>query len=71
MSSKMDKWDGFFLVPGEKDDEYEFRYFNLKDEANLGEPIEKSDMGFKYHVVLFKSEKDEKGEEDKIGRAHV
>lgn len=54
MSSKMDKWDGFYIVPGEEDDSMQINFFTLKDHFEMGEPVENTELGNKYHVVLFK-----------------
>lgn len=50
----MDKYDGFYIVPGDDDDSMQLRFFNLKGEVELGEPIENTTLGNKYHVVLFR-----------------
>lgn len=58
-----EEFDGFYVVPkeGEEADNMELRFFAFKDEKSLGEPIENTELGYKYHVAFFK-ENEEDGE---------
>ena len=53
---EMIKFDGFYFVPDYDDFEenYKLAFFNFKEEWTKAEPIEESEMGFKYHMAFFK-----------------
>lgn len=53
MTTKSD-YDGFYFLPGEKDDTVEFSFFKFKDDKKMGDLIEDSPMGAKYHVLFLK-----------------
>ena len=54
--NEMSKFDGFYFVPDYDDFEenYKLAFFNFKEEWTKAEPIEESEMGFKYHMAFFK-----------------
>lgn len=59
MTAEMEKYDGFYIVPGDDEDSMQLRFFNLKEEIELGAPVENTELGYKYHVVFFKQKDDE------------
>jgi hypothetical protein len=48
------EYDGFTIVPSDMDGGIKTVFFLLSDESKEGTPIENSELGDKYHVVLFK-----------------
>ena len=55
--SEMDGYDGFIFLPHDEDeDELEFRFVKYK--GDFGEPIEKTEIGDKYHVAFFKRDRE-------------
>jgi hypothetical protein len=57
MSKRKMDYDGFYIMPGDNEDEVEVRYFTFKED--FGDSIENSEMGDKYHVALFKENEDD------------
>ena len=57
---EMSKFDGFYFVPDYDDYEgnYKLAFFNFKEEWTMAKPIEKSNMGYKYHMAFFKEDED-------------
>ncbi len=55
---EMSRFDGFYFVPDYEDFEgnYKLAFFNFKEEWTLAEPIEKSQLGYKYHMAFFKED---------------
>lgn len=54
--SEMDGYDGFIFLPdGDDSDSQEFRFITYKED--FGAPIECSEAGNKYHVALFRRDK--------------
>jgi len=51
---KSEKYDGFTIIPIDVDGGIQTVFFQLSDESKEGAPIENSELGDKYHVVLFK-----------------
>jgi hypothetical protein len=52
------KYDGFYFLPLEDDDEgLKFSFFELK-ESDQGTPVEGNSIGDVYHIVMFKSGED-------------
>lgn len=56
--SSMKDFDGFYLLPSDDETEVEFRFFRFKDESELGDKIEGTDVGDMYHVAFFKRTED-------------
>lgn len=52
------QYDGFTIVPDDIPGNSRIIYFNLDDDSKEGLPIENSELGDKYHVVLFKAKDD-------------
>lgn len=51
------EYDGFYILPSGDDDDPDginLAYFKFKDEMHLGDPIESSPLGDKYHVAFFR-----------------
>jgi hypothetical protein len=57
---EMSKFDGFYFVPDydDYDENYKLAFFNFKEEWTMAKPIEKSDMGYKYHMAFFKEDEE-------------
>ena len=55
---EMSKFDGFYFVPDydDYDGNYKLAFFNFKEEWTMAKPIEKSILGFKYHMAFFKED---------------
>lgn len=51
----MKDYDGFYLLPGDDITEVEYRFFKFNDEKEMGEKIEGTAVGDKYHVAFFKN----------------
>lgn len=60
--NKANEYDGFYVVPKDvkedEEDSIELRFFCFKDEEKFGEPIENTEIGYKYHVAFFKERED-------------
>ena len=56
---EMVKFDGFYFVPDydDYDENYKLAFFNFKEEWTMAKPIEKSEMGYKYHMHSLKKTK--------------
>lgn len=48
------KYDGFYILPGE-DDGIKLSYFDFKDDFNKGEKIGGNAIGDMYHVIFMKA----------------
>lgn len=59
MTANMDDYDGFYIVPGDDSETMQISFFKFKEEAGLGQPVDNTDLGYKYHVVFFKQEDDD------------
>jgi hypothetical protein len=55
---EIDKFDGFYFVPDydDYDEIYKLAFFKFKDEWTMAKPIEKSEMGYKYHMAFFRED---------------
>ena len=55
---EMSRFDGFYFVPDydDYDGNYKLAFFNFKEEWTMANPIEKSDLGCKYHMAFFKED---------------
>jgi hypothetical protein len=55
---EMSKFDGFYFVPDydDYDGNYKLAFFNFKEEWTMAKPIEKSNLGYKYHMAFFKED---------------
>lgn len=53
-------YDGFYFLPVEDETKegLSFHFFKFKDEYCGGEPIEKSSVGDKFHIAMFKRGED-------------
>ena len=60
MTIETEEFDGFYVVPkeGEEADNMELRFFTFKEDKDYGEPIEHTELGYKYHVAFFKEQED-------------
>lgn len=56
-------YDGFMVSPDD-DGNVDISFFELKDKYSRGNPIEGTKVGDKYHVILFKSNKENVAEMD-------
>ena len=58
---EMSKFDGFYFIPDHDDFDgnYKLAFFNFKEEWTKANPVEESEMGYKYHMAFF--EEDEEG----------
>jgi hypothetical protein len=54
--NEMSDFDGFYFVPDydDFDENYKLAFFNFKEEWTKAEPVDKSEMGFTYHMAFFK-----------------
>ncbi len=52
LSPKNLAFDGFYYIPDTESNQMKLAYFVLENPA--GNPIESTDLGDKYHIVLFK-----------------
>lgn len=50
------QYDGFTIVPDDDPIHSKIVFFELDEESKKGTPIENSELGDMYHVVLFKGE---------------
>jgi hypothetical protein len=57
MSKRKMDYDGFYIMPGDNEDQVEVRYFTFKED--FGDSIENTEMGDKYHVALFQDNNDD------------
>ena len=57
---EMSKFDGFYFVPDydDYDENYKLAFFNFKEEWTMAKPIEKSEMGYKYHMAFFREDEE-------------
>lgn len=51
---KPNDYDGIYFLPDESETDLQLAYFKFKDEFADQEPIEFSDVGYKYHIAFFK-----------------
>lgn len=58
VENDMENYDGFYFIPSVDDDDedtYKLAFFNLKEEAANGVPVDSSEMGNMYHMCFFKT----------------
>ena len=55
---EMSRFDGFYFVPDydDYDGNYKLAFFNFKEEWTMAEPVEKSQMGYTYHMAFFRED---------------
>ena len=58
--NEMSKFDGFYFVPDYDDFEgnYKLAFFNFKEEWTGAKPVDKSEMGYTYHMAFFKEDEE-------------
>jgi hypothetical protein len=49
-----EKFDGFYILPGE-DDGIKLSYFDFKDDFNKGKKVDGTELGDMYHVIFMKA----------------
>lgn len=52
-NSEKRKYDGFYLMPGDEEDSFEFSFFTFKDDMKIGAPVQFTSVGDMFHVALF------------------
>lgn len=48
-----ENYDGFYFIQGDEPGQMKIAFFRFKDETLVGEPIESTKVGNKYHVAFF------------------
>ncbi len=51
-----DEYDGFYILPGDDEDDpggINLAFFKFKEGEHMGEPVETSPLGDRYHVAFF------------------
>jgi hypothetical protein len=49
------EYDGFYFQPTKDEEGVEFNYFKFNEDKDRGDKVEISEMGDKYHIILWKS----------------
>jgi len=52
------EFDGFYILPGDKDGDLQLSYFDFVDDFDRGDKIEHTEMGDKYHVIFLRKGQD-------------
>jgi len=58
--NEMSEFDGFYFVPDydDYDGNYKLAFFKFKEEWTDAKPVDKSEMGFTYHMAFFKEDEE-------------
>lgn len=52
------EYDGFYFQPTKDEEGVEFNYFKFNEDKDRGYKVEITEMGDKYHIILWKSAED-------------
>lgn len=67
-NSDVPEYDGFYFLPGNEEHEYEISFFNFNEDRK-GQPVDNTQVGFMYHVALFRQNEENRVEFDETFEA--